>query len=132
MPRGLWWGFEPLPAEAPCLEWSSKGSFGPAGYGSGHSLGRRESGAANTFGSEKYRCSFIWDRLGRAWEMEERLRDAGEVERDEDVSVSQGWAGGAAGELKKPRAQTSAPTGLCLSGFLSLGSDSKEDLTLLS
>lgn len=38
-----------------------------------------------------------------------------------------GW--GAAGETEETGVQTSAPTGVC---FLSLGSDSKEDLTLLN
>lgn len=86
-------------------------------------------GAANTLGSEKYRCrGFIWDRLGRAWEMEERLRDAGEAERDEDVSAPKAGLGGGRG-TEETEGQTSAPTGVC---FLSLGSDSKEDLTLLN
>ena len=53
VPRGLWWGFEPLPAEAPCREWSSKGSFGPPRCGSGHLRGRREWGAANTLLGQK-------------------------------------------------------------------------------
>lgn len=39
LPPGLWWGFEPLPAEAPARERSSKGSFRPARYGKGHLQG---------------------------------------------------------------------------------------------
>lgn len=51
VPRGLWWGFEPLPASSQSgVEF--KGGFGPAGYGSGHSRGRRDWGRLTPLGQK--------------------------------------------------------------------------------
>lgn len=93
MPRGLWWGFEPLPAEAPGREWSSKGSSGPARYGRGH----LRAGLTPTGGQESVDVGAYLGLAG------ERLGDEGEAEREMRMLVypEAGLGGGGVTEETK-------------------------------